>query len=118
MTRLALGLQYTGTRYSGWQRQSHRPMTIQQQLEQALSFVANEEIVVTCAGRTDAGVHATSQVVHFNTTAIRPLRAWLLGTNTKLPPDISVQWAHEVSDDFHARFSATHRRYRYIISSY
>ncbi len=115
MARWALGLQYTGTQYIGWQSQPGQPASIQQQLETALSFVANHAVTVTCAGRTDAGVHALEQVVHFDSSVERPARAWILGTNTRLPADISVQWAQPVADSFHARFKATYRRYQYII---
>lgn len=113
--RWALGLQYTGTAYAGWQRQKDTPHTIAEQLDNALSFVANTVLHTTCAGRTDAGVHATAQVVHFDTSVNRQARAWILGANSQLPPDISVQWAQPVDASFHARFSARHRRYRYVI---
>ena len=113
--RWALGLQYTGTRYAGWQRQKDTPHTVAQQLDNALSFVANTPLQTSCAGRTDAGVHATAQVVHFDSVADRNARAWILGANSQLPQDISVQWAQAVSTNFHARFSARHRRYRYVI---
>ncbi|WP_394201018.1 tRNA pseudouridine(38-40) synthase TruA [Shewanella waksmanii] len=112
--RVALGIEYDGSGYFGWQRQAEVD-SVQQQLEQALSFVANEPIAVQCAGRTDAGVHATGQVVHFETNAVRKLSAWTLGVNVNLPDNIAVRWATEVDDDFHARFSATARRYRYMI---
>ena len=88
---------------------------MQQRLEEAVAKVADEEVEVTCAGRTDTGVHATGQVVHFDTASERSERSWLLGTNTNLPDDVSVTWAREVDDDFHARFSATARHYRYRI---
>ncbi|STE44726.1 tRNA pseudouridine synthase A [Escherichia coli] len=88
---------------------------MQEKLEKALSQVANEPITVFCAGRTDAGVHGTGQVVHFETTAQRKDAAWTLGVNANLPGDIAVRWVKAVPDDFHARFSATARRYRYII---
>lgn len=88
---------------------------MQERLEDAVSKVANESIEVVCAGRTDTGVHASAQVVHFDTTAERSDRGWLLGTNTNLPDDICVTWAQPVDDDFHARFSATGRSYRYLI---
>lgn len=112
--RIALGVEYAGHNYYGWQRQQEVP-SVQERLEKALSSLAAEPIAVTCAGRTDAGVHATGQVVHFDTQAVRDERAWTLGTNAKLPNDIAVRWQANVSDDFHARFSATARRYRYII---
>ena len=112
--RIALGIEYDGTSYNGWQRQKNG-IGIQQRLEEALSVVADESIEVHCAGRTDTGVHASGQVVHFDTSAERSDRGWLLGANTNLPPDISVGWATRVSDEFHARFSATARSYRYQI---
>ena len=88
---------------------------MQQELETALAKVANSPVEVFCAGRTDAGVHATGQVVHFDTDAVRDNKAWIMGTNSQLPDQIAVRWAQPVADDFHARFSATARRYRYII---
>ncbi|TKB49850.1 tRNA pseudouridine(38-40) synthase TruA [Ferrimonas sediminicola] len=112
--RVALGIEYDGSRYYGWQRQ-REVVGVQQRLEEAISVVANHPVEVSCAGRTDAGVHGTGQVVHFDTDAIRPERAWTLGLNANLPEDIAVRWAQPVSDEFHARFSATARRYRYII---
>ena len=112
--RIALGIEYDGTSYNGWQRQKNG-IGIQQRLEEALSVVADESIEVHCAGRTDTGVHASGQVVHFDTQAERSERGWLLGANTNLPPDISVGWVVGVSDEFHARFSATARSYRYRI---
>jgi tRNA pseudouridine38-40 synthase len=116
MKRLALGLQYDGTAYRGFQAQAGLP-TVQGALEQALSSIANEPIEVFCAGRTDAGVHAHGQVVHFDTQADRPLHGWLQGTNSKLPNDIALQWIQEVPEDFHARFKAKSRRYRYVIAN-
>lgn len=112
--RIALGIEYDGANYSGWQRQRHVD-SVQQRLEAALSKVANTPIEVQCAGRTDAGVHGTGQVVHFDSPVMRKMEAWTMGANTNLPRDIGVRWAKEVPDDFHARFSATARRYRYII---
>ncbi|MBE2894149.1 tRNA pseudouridine(38-40) synthase TruA [Spirabiliibacterium falconis] len=112
--RIALGIEYNGANYFGWQRQQQVD-SIQQRLELALSKVANEDIHLFCAGRTDSGVHATGQVVHFDTQCERQLQAWYLGVNANLPSDIKVRWAKEVTSDFHARFSATARRYRYII---
>ncbi len=112
--KIALGIEYAGQNYFGWQRQENLS-TIQGELEKALSIIANEKIEVFCAGRTDSGVHGTGQVVHFETTAIRPEKAWAFGTNAHLPDDIAVKWAKTVPEDFHARFSATARRYRYII---
>jgi tRNA pseudouridine38-40 synthase len=112
--RIALGIEYDGTSYNGWQRQNNG-IGVQQRLEEALAVVANEDIEVVCAGRTDTGVHASGQVVHFDTSAERSDRGWLLGANTNLPPDVSVSWVRHVSDEFHARFSATERSYRYVI---
>lgn len=112
--KIALGIEYDGSRYFGWQRQQNVD-SVQQKLEDALSIIANSPVDVFCAGRTDAGVHGTGQVVHFETDAKRPLQSWCFGTNAHLPPDIAVKWAVEVPEDFHARFSATARRYRYII---
>ncbi|MCG3766702.1 tRNA pseudouridine(38-40) synthase TruA [Vibrio cincinnatiensis] len=112
--RIALGIEYDGTHYFGWQRQ-REVISVQEKLEKALSTIANHPIEVQCAGRTDAGVHGTGQVVHFDTTADRKMVAWTMGANANLPKDIAVRWAKEVSDEFHARFSATARRYRYII---
>ncbi len=112
--RIALGVEYQGTLYKGWQRQQE-VNSVQQELEQALSQVADMPIDVLCAGRTDAGVHGTGQVVHFDCDKPRQLAAWTLGVNTRLPDDIAVRWAKPVDDDFHARFSATARRYRYLI---
>lgn len=113
--RIALGIEYDGSRFSGYQMQSHGTRTVQEELEKALSKVADHSIRVTCAGRTDTGVHATGQVVHFDTPSKRQLKAWTMGTNTHLPNDISVIWSHQVDEDFSARFSATERSYRYII---
>ena len=112
--RIALGIEYDGTSYNGWQRQNNG-IGVQQRLEEALSLVADQPIEVHCAGRTDTGVHASGQVVHFDTQANRPDRGWLLGANTNLPPDINVGWVRRVDDAFHARFSATARSYRYRI---
>ncbi|WJG08289.1 tRNA pseudouridine(38-40) synthase TruA [Aliiglaciecola sp. LCG003] len=112
--RIALGIEYDGANYYGWQRQS-KSISVQEHLEQALSKVANTPIQVKCAGRTDAGVHSTGQVVHFDSPVSRPERGWTLGVNTNLPDSIAVKWAKQVDDDFHARFSAVARRYRYII---
>jgi len=112
--RVALGIEYDGSRYYGWQRQ-REVNSIQAELEQALSRIADHRVEIQCAGRTDAGVHATGQVIHFDTHAVRKEAAWTLGMNANLPADIAVRWAKVVDDDFHARFSATARRYRYII---
>jgi len=112
--RIALGIEYDGTDFSGWQRLSHGD-TIQSRVEQALSFVAAHPVEVTCAGRTDAGVHARCQVVHFDTDAQRSERSWVLGTNSRLPASVALRWARPVAADFHARFGARARRYRYVI---
>lgn len=112
--RIALGIEYDGAAYYGWQRQKE-VISVQQTLEQALSKVANHKVEVQCAGRTDAGVHATGQVVHFDCLTPRKMVAWTLGVNANLPDGIAIRWAKEVNDEFHARFSATARRYRYII---
>jgi len=114
MGRIALGIEYDGASVYGWQRQKDVP-SVQEHLEKALTVVADRPIGVQCAGRTDAGVHATGQVVHFDSDVERPERAWTLGVNANLPETVSVTWAKPVSEDFHARFSATHRRYRYVI---
>jgi tRNA pseudouridine38-40 synthase len=112
--RIALGVEYNGNAFNGWQAQENLP-TVQGCLELALSKIANESIEVFCAGRTDAGVHATGQVVHFDTNAIRDMRAWTLGTNTNLPSSIAIRWGKEVDEHFHARYSAKSRCYRYHI---
>lgn len=112
--RVALGIEYNGSAYCGWQFQDHSP-SVQAEVEQALSYVANHEVRVICAGRTDTGVHACNQVIHFDSQAKRDEKAWVFGANTRLPDDISVLWARPVEDSFHARFSATRRRYRYVI---
>ena len=112
--RVALGIEYDGTSYNGWQRQKSG-IGVQARLEEALSRVANETIEVTCAGRTDTGVHASGQVVHFDTSADRSERSWLLGANSNLPPDINLTWVKFVDDEFHARYTALSRSYRYRI---
>jgi tRNA pseudouridine38-40 synthase len=98
----------------GWQKQEQGP-TIQECVEEALSAVADHAVTVRCAGRTDSGVHAVRQVVHFDTTARREAHNWMFGTNVHLPPDISVVWVRQVPEQFHARYSATGRAYRYLI---
>ena len=113
--KIALGIEYDGSKYYGWQRQNE-VRSVQEKLEKALSQVANEPITVFCAGRTDAGVHGTGQVVHFETRAQRKDAAWTLGVNANLPGDIAVRWVKHVPADFHARFSATGKTYRYCIS--
>ena len=115
--RYALGVEYDGSDFHGWQRLSPHGQpgepTVQAVLEAALSRVANSPIQVICAGRTDAGVHAQCQVVHFDSEVPRPPRSWVLGTTTFLPPTVCVRWCQPVSDSFNARFSARARRYRY-----
>lgn len=112
--RLALGIEYDGTAYNGWQRQKSG-IGIQMLVEEAVSAVADENVEVVSAGRTDTGVHASGQVAHFDTGAERTLRGWLLGINAALPEDINVNWVTLVDEEFHARFSATSRSYRYLI---
>jgi tRNA pseudouridine38-40 synthase len=113
--RIALGIEYDGSNFRGWQTQQTGVRTVQGCLEEALSQVAAHAVDTVCAGRTDAGVHGIEQVVHFDTDAQRPLRAWLLGVNSNLPGDINLVWVHPVAKTFHARFSALSRYYRYII---
>ncbi len=112
--RIAVGVEYDGSGLLGWQAQKDGP-SVQQALEQALGAVADEPVSVTGAGRTDAGVHATGQVAHFDTAARRTMRAWVLGANTQLPAGICLRWAREAGDDFHARFSARARSYSYLL---
>ena len=112
--RVALGVEYDGSDFFGWQRQLEG-RTVQACVEQALSSVADHDVRVVCAGRTDTGVHATGQVLHFYTGATRTPRAWLRGGNANLPGDIRVQWAKPVDAAFHARFAARQRHYRYVI---
>jgi tRNA pseudouridine38-40 synthase len=112
--RFALGIEYDGTDYRGWQSQNNGP-SVQSAVETALGFVADHPVEVVCAGRTDAGVHGQCQVVHFDTSAERSTRAWVLGGNANLPHGVALRWAHPVSTDFHARFSAQARRYRYTL---
>jgi tRNA pseudouridine38-40 synthase len=114
-SRIALGVEYKGSRYRGWQRQADGVPSVQQTLEEALSKVADSPVTLLCAGRTDAGVHACGQVVHFDTQVVRSMKAWTMGANINLPHDISVAWAKEMPASFHARFKAIARRYRYVI---
>jgi tRNA pseudouridine38-40 synthase len=114
--RIVLGLEYDGGAFCGWQSQPDR-CGVQDALEAALSGVADQSIQTVCAGRTDAGVHALAQVVHFDTEAQRPLSAWIRGANAMLPQNVSVLWSRILADDFHARFSATGRRYVYWLLS-
>ena len=112
--RLALGIEYDGSAFHGWQTQPGGG-TVQDALEAAMRQIAGVPVAVVCAGRTDAGVHATGQVVHFDCPVERPLTAWVRGVNTFLPPAVAVRWAHPVGDEFHARFSAYGRAYRYLL---
>lgn len=112
--RLALCLEYDGTPYFGWQSQPGG-RTVQDVLERALAMVAGKSVRTACAGRTDAGVHALAQIVHFDTEVSRPLSAWVRGVNAHLPPQVAVVWAAEVDSEFHARFSAVARHYRYVL---
>lgn len=112
--RIALGIEYNGFEFYGWQAQRD-VSTVQGVLQEALAKVANEPVLLFCAGRTDAGVHATGQVVHFDTRAKRHIDAWIWGTNSHLPPSVVVRWARAVDYSFHARFKARARRYRYVI---
>ena len=114
MVRIALGLEYDGSSFCGWQTQP-AACAVQDVLEAALAGIASAPVKVASAGRTDAGVHATAQVVHFDTAAIRPESAWVRGVNALLPPTVAVRWAREVAPAFHARFSAHARRYRYVL---
>ncbi len=112
--RLAAGLEYDGSRFLGWQIQVQEP-TVQSCVQQALSSVADHPVSVTASGRTDAGVHAIEQVIHFDTDSERSERSWILGMNSHLPEGISGLWVRPVPDEFHARFNAVSRRYRYVI---
>jgi tRNA pseudouridine38-40 synthase len=109
-----MGVEYDGSGYVGWQRQKSGT-GVQERVEEALATVADEPVKTICAGRTDAGVHAAGQVVHFDTQAARTARGWMLGANSNLPDDINATWATVVDDEFHARFSAISRTYRYLI---
>ncbi len=113
--KLAVCVQYDGSRFSGWQRQKHQTNTVQEHLETALAYVANQPISLVCAGRTDTGVHALYQICHFETDSVRSEREWILGTNSKLPKEVSIQWVKTVPNSFHARFGALSRTYRYLI---
>jgi len=115
MPKFALGIEYDGSHYHGWQTQEAGVRSVQSEVELALSKVADSPVSVLCAGRTDKGVHAVGQVAHFSSDADRSLKSWLFGTNTNLPKDIAIHWIREVDEDFHARFSANARRYHYII---
>ncbi|AIT08667.1 tRNA pseudouridine synthase A [Candidatus Francisella endociliophora] len=114
MKNYLLQIEYFGKDYCGWQRQTHSP-SVQEELEQALSKIANQPVEVTCAGRTDTGVHATSQVVNFHSNADRSLSSWIRGANALLPKDIKLLDIKEVDNDFNSRFTAINRTYNYII---
>ena len=113
--KLALGVEYLGTNFHGWQLQKSGIRTVQQVVEEALSSVADKPIRVFCSGRTDAGVHALEQVIHFETDVERKDSAWLFGGNVNLPYDVNFKWVKQVNDDFHARFNAFARQYHYKI---
>lgn len=116
--RVALGVEYDGRGFSGWQIQTGQQVrTVQAQLTRVLSQVADHPVHLYCAGRTDAGVHASGQVIHFETGSVRPEMAWVRGSNSLLPADVSVRWAQDMPDGFHARFTATARRYHYLIDN-
>ncbi len=112
--RIALGIEYDGSPYCGWQSQAEG-LTVQDTLQAALSAIAGEKISVMAAGRTDTGVHGIEQVVHFDSDVARPMQAWVRGVNALLPKSVAVRWAHPVSEEFHARFSAQGRSYRYFL---
>jgi tRNA pseudouridine38-40 synthase len=114
VARIAVGVEYDGTAFAGWQTQAGL-RTVQLLVEQALASVAAQPVSLTCAGRTDAGVHASGQVAHFDTQALRSGRSWVLGANSELPPDVSLSWARPVPEHFHARYGAEARTYRYVI---
>ena len=112
--RYALGIEYDGAGFCGWQRQSHSP-SVQQSIEKAIAVVANHPVTVICAGRTDTGVHARGQVVHFDSPSERSERQWVLGINSNLPDAVRVLWVRGVDDSFHSRFGAISRNYQYTI---
>jgi tRNA pseudouridine38-40 synthase len=114
--RIALGLEYRGTAFSGWQSQRDG-CGVQDALERALAAIADAEVRTIAAGRTDAGVHATMQVVHFDASVVRPGTAWVRGVNSHLPPDIAVLWAQSIGDEFHARYDAVARHYTYLLAT-
>ncbi len=113
--RIALGIEYNGSGFHGWQMQQPGIRSVQLVVEQAIAKVADHAVRVHCAGRTDTGVHALEQIIHFDTQAQRPQRAWMQGVNVNLPDDVSVLWSRQVPEEFHARFSAERRSYRYLI---
>lgn len=114
MSRIVLGIEYDGGLFSGWQCQKAK-RTVQNEVEKALSKVADQTISVRCTGRTDAGVHALEQIIHFDTEIKRELKSWVMGGNINLPDDVRIIWAKPAIEDFHARYSAIARFYRYII---
>ena len=113
---MAAAVEYDGSKYCGWQKQIHSP-SIQHEVELALSSVANEPIDTICAGRTDTGVHGLNQIIHFDTISERSSRQWLLGANANLPKNIRIHWIDKKKPEFHARYSALTRTYRYYISN-
>ncbi len=113
--RVALAFEYDGRHFHGWQLQKSGVRSVEAELAGAVAQVADHSVDLVCAGRTDAGVHASYQIAHFETSSVRNLRSWVMGINTALPFDIAVHWAGNCVDDFHARFSAIYRRYRYVI---
>jgi tRNA pseudouridine38-40 synthase len=113
--RIAIGVDFNGRNFRGWQIQQDGMRTVQESLEQAIASVANHPVTLHGAGRTDAGVHGAGMIAHFDTTSVRPNRSWVRGVNTHLPDDIALRWVCPVSDEFHARFKAVARRYRYVI---
>jgi tRNA pseudouridine38-40 synthase len=112
--RIALGIEYAGNVFKGWQSQPHG-RTVQDVIERALGIIAGESVRLHAAGRTDTGVHATAQVAHFDTGVYRPMTAWVRGTNTWLPAGVAIRWAVEVDENFHARYLACSRSYRYLL---
>ncbi len=112
--RIALGVEYNGSDFNGWQSQPDGH-TVQDTIRRALSQIANESTSIIAAGRTDTGVHALEQIIHFDTATERPLSAWVRGVNALLPPSIAILWAHPVEEEFHARFSAQARSYQYVL---
>lgn len=113
--RVALAFEYDGAAYHGWQQQKTAEATVEAALSRAVARVADHPVDLVCAGRTDAGVHAAYQVVHFDTPSVRNRRSWVMGVNTALPASIAVHWAGNAPEPFHARFTAVYRRYRYLI---
>ena len=117
MARFFAQIEYQGTRYHGFQRQKNRKNTIQAKVESALSKVANHKILTICSGRTDAGVHATNQIIHFDSRSKRTIDSWIRGANTYLPDDISIKNIYKVKDSLHARFDAKSRTYIYLLKN-